>query len=53
MARQDLCWNFNSGEFTPILEAVVVLEERPPLILMLRDTPLHAGHLENLLRLAA
>jgi 4-hydroxy-3-polyprenylbenzoate decarboxylase len=32
--------------------ADVVLKEQRKLILMLRETPLHAGHLENLLRLA-
>jgi 4-hydroxy-3-polyprenylbenzoate decarboxylase len=32
--------------------ADVVLKEQRRLILMLRETPLHAGHLENLLRLA-
>ena len=30
----------------------MVLEEQRKLILVLRETPLHAGHLENLLRLA-
>ena len=30
----------------------MVLKEQRRLILMLRKTPLHAGHLENLLRLA-
>ena len=30
----------------------MVLKEQRKLILMLRETPLHAGHLENLLRLA-
>jgi 4-hydroxy-3-polyprenylbenzoate decarboxylase len=32
--------------------ADVVLKERRPLVLMVRESPLHAGHLENLLRLA-
>src|SRR5690606_29412226 len=32
--------------------AEVVRKERRPLVLMLRETPLHAGHLENLLKLA-
>ena len=32
--------------------ADVTLKERRPLVLMLRETPLHAGHLESLLRLA-
>jgi 4-hydroxy-3-polyprenylbenzoate decarboxylase len=30
----------------------VVLKEQRKLILLLRETPLHAGHLENLVRLA-
>ena len=29
-----------------------MLKERRPLILMVRETPLHAGHLETMLKLA-
>ncbi|MEX0922724.1 MAG: UbiX family flavin prenyltransferase [Rhodovibrionaceae bacterium] len=32
--------------------ADVVLKERRPLVLMLRETPLHSGHLRNLLQLS-
>lgn len=32
--------------------ADVVLKERRPLVLMLRETPLHTGHLRNLLQLS-
>lgn len=30
----------------------VTLKERKPLVLLVRETPFHAGHLENMLRLA-